>query len=323
MKLNDFKNYLNKIFVFYFPGKAGYWNSITPSCITEKPRHLGRYYLDFSSKADYPDNFSAAGIPQYSFRGQPYIEHPIPIAQYALGLYELLNRKENSDEMLQNKFLRIAAWFVDNKIDLKEGISWYIYNEYPEYGLTYPWISAMAQGEAISVLSRAAMLSQDNNFEELAIKALVPFECEVKDGGFINYFNSIPVYEEFTTPVKTMAVLNGFIFALFGIYDLILLNNNEKAQNIFNKGVDSLKKILPYFDIKYWTRYYLFDYPQKYYSSFTYHILVAEQLKAMFFLTGENQFKTYSEKWFGYAESFIKKTRALLGKLVFANKVTT
>ena len=93
MNIENWKNYLNKIFVFYFPGKAGYWNSITPCCITEKPQQLGRYYLDFSSKADYPDNFSAAGIPQYSFRGQPYIEHPIPIAQYALGLYELLNRK--------------------------------------------------------------------------------------------------------------------------------------------------------------------------------------------------------------------------------------
>ncbi len=322
MKLIEFKNYFNKIFVFYFPGKAGYWNSITPCCIAEKPKHLGRYYLNFSSKADYPDSFSTEGIPLYSFRGQPYIEHPIPIAQYALGVYELLHERENSDELLQNKFLKIAMWLDEKKIDVKDGISWYIYNEYPEYGLTYPWISAMAQGEAISVLARAVPLSKNNNFEELAVKALVPFEYEVKDGGFINYFKSIPVYEEFTTPVKTMAVLNGFIFALFGIYDLILLNNNKKAQNIFERGVDSLKKILPYFDINYWTRYYLYDYPQKYYSSFTYHILVAEQLRAMFYLTSENQFKVYSEKWFSYSKSFIKKTRALLGKLMFANKIT-
>jgi heparosan-N-sulfate-glucuronate 5-epimerase len=323
MKLKDWKNYLNKMYVFYFPSKAGYWNSITPCCVSEKPRHLGRYYLDFNSKADYPDSFSIKGIPLYSFRGQPYIEHPIPIAQYALGLYELIHEKEISDEVLQNKFLRIAMWFDENKINIKEGKSWYIYNEYPEYGLTYPWISAMAQGEAISVLTRAALLSNNNSFEKLAIEALVPFEYEIRDGGFINYFESIPVYEEFTTPIKTMAVLNGFIFALFGIYDLILLNNNQKAQNIFDKGVDSLKKILPYFDVKYWTRYFLYDYPQKYYSSFTYHILIAEQLKAMYYLTGENQFKVYSEKWTGYGKSFIKKTRALLGKLVYANKVTT
>jgi len=323
MKINDWKNYINKVFVFYSPDKAGYWNSVTPCCISERPQNLGRYYLDFSSKSEYPDNFSDEGIPLYSFRGQQCIEHPIPIAQYGLGVYELLKKSKSSDEILQNNFLRIAAWFVKTQIDVKEGKSWYIYNEYPEYGLTYPWISAMAQGEAISVLTRAALLSKNNNFEELAVKALVPFEYEVKDGGFINYFKSIPVYEEFTTPVKTMAVLNGFIFSLFGIYDLILLNNNREAQNIFDRGVDSLKKILPYFDIDYWTRYYLYDYPQKYYSSFTYHILVAEQLKAMFYLTNENQFKIYSEKWTDYSKSFIKKTRALLGKLFFANKVTS
>ncbi len=322
MKIKDWKNYFNKILVFYLPDKAEYWNSITPCCITEKPQHLDRYYLNFSSKADYPDNFSIEGIPLYSFRGQPYIEHPIPIAQYALGLYERLYKKQNSDEELRNKFLRMAAWFEKNKIDIKGGKSWYIYNEYPEYGLTYPWISAMAQGEAISVLTRAVLLSKNSRFEELAIESLAPFEYEVKEGGLINYFNSIPVYEEFTTPVKTMAVLNGFIFSLFGVYDLVLLNNNEKAKNIFDNGVDSLKKILPYFDVNYWTRYYLYDYPQKYYSSFTYHILVAEQLKAMYYLTGENQFQVYSEKWFSYSKNFIKKTRALLGKLMFANKVT-
>ena len=321
MNIKDLRNYFNKIYVFYFPSKAGYWNSLTRCCISEKPIQLGRYYLDFSSKAGYPGKFSSEGVPLYSFRGQPYIEHPIPIAQYTLGLYELLYKKKIADKELQSKFLKMAQWFEENKTDVKEGKGWYIYNKYPEYGLTYPWISAMAQGQAISVLTRAAMLIKNSNFEELAVEAIVPFEYEVKDGGLVNYFKSIPVYEEFTTPVRTMAVLNGLIFALFGLYDLILLNNNGKAQNIFDKGVDSLKKILPYFDIKYWTRYYLYDYPKKYYSSFTYHILVAEQLKAMFYITGENQFQVYSAKWTGYSKSFIKKTRALFGKLMYANKV--
>ena len=167
MNIENWKNYFNKIFVFYFPSKAGYWNSITPCCISEKPQHLGRYYLDFSSKADYPDDFLTRGVPLYSFRGQPYIEHPIPIVQYALGVYELLHERENSDELLQNKFLKIAMWLDEKKIDVKDGISWYIYNKYPEYGLTYPWISAMAQGEAISVLTRATLLPKKNNLKNL------------------------------------------------------------------------------------------------------------------------------------------------------------
>lgn len=320
MKLNDLKNYLNKILVFYFPDTAGYWNSITRCSISEESSRLDNYYLDFSSKVDYPEKFSSEGIPLYSFRGQQHIEHPIVIAQYALGLYEILYKNNFKNEELKKKFLSTANWFEKNKISVTGGSGWHIHIVIPWAELNHPWISAMAQGEAMSVLTRAALLTKNHRFEHLAIEALAPFEVEVKDGGLINYFNSIPVYEEFPTPAKPCGVLNGIIFALFGIYDLILLNKSSKAQNIFDKGIDSLKKLLPYYDLKYWTRYFLFDYPKKYCSSFTYHYLVIEQLKALSIITGENCFLEYSERWNGYAKSFFKKNRALLQKLIYANK---
>jgi hypothetical protein len=322
MILRDLKNYFNKVTAFYFPERAGYWNSITPCSISSKPAEPDRYYLDFSSKADYPGILSEEGIPQYSHRGSSLIEHPIVIAQYALGIFELLYRKNFNDTELANKFLKTAEWFDRNKADIiKGGKVWFINIHYPEYDLNYPWISCMAQGEAVSVLSRAALISRNEKFEKLAEEALIPFEFEVKDNGLLNYFNGIPVYEEFPTPIRTMAVLNGFIFSLFGMYDLYLLNKNEKALRLFSKGIDSLKKILPYFDIKTWTRYYLFDYPKKYYSSYTYHILVAEQLKALFYLTGDDYFMEYSEKFTAYSKNFIKKNLALLRKITYANKV--
>ncbi|MCJ7691304.1 MAG: D-glucuronyl C5-epimerase family protein [Clostridiaceae bacterium] len=321
MKLKIFKNYLNKILIFNFPFKAGYWNTITHCSISEKPKILGKYYLDFSSKADYPGEFSEKGIPLFSYTGLPLIEQPIVIAQYALGLYEMLENKDFMDEELRNKFLLTANWFETNQVNVKGGKGWYIYKLYPEYGLNKPWISAMTQGEAISVLTRASVLTKNYQFEQLAIEALGPFESNVKDGGLINYFNSIPVYEEFPSPHKTSGVLNGILFALFGVYDLVLLNKNQRAQNIFEKGVDSLKKLVPYYDLNYWTRYYLFDYPKKYTSSFTYHILVAEQLKAMFYLSGESIFVEYAEKWIECSKSFFKKNRALFEKLIYANKI--
>jgi hypothetical protein len=322
MNFKDLKNYFNKTLTFYSPANAGYWNSITKCCISKKPTTVNRYYLDFISKVDYPDEFSSDCIPLYSLRGKRAIEHPIVIAQYALGLFESLNDQQYDDEDLKAKFIKIADWFRLNKINIKHGVGWYIQNKYPEYGLNYPWISCMAQGEAISVLTRAALLSNNNDYLTIAIDALPPFEFEVKEGGLINYFNSIPVYEEFPSPIKTMGVLNGFIFSLFGLYDLILATDNIKAKALFSKGVSSLKKLLPYYDFGYWTRYYLYDYPKKYTSSFTYHMLVAEQLKVMFFLTGDNLFLDYNTRWIGYTSSLVKKSRALLNKLVYANKLT-
>jgi len=321
MTFKEFKNYYNKILVFYSPEKAGYWNSLTPCSIFEKPDRLERYYLDFSSKIPYPGVFSNEGIPLYSFQGRELIIHPTVVTQYAFGLYEKLYLNNFKDDDLKNKFLRMARWIYHNSADVKGGKGWLINIEYnPEYRLVNPWISAMAQGQAISVLTRASQLLEDEKYVWQAEMALGPFNFEVKDGGLINYFNSIPVYEECPTPHKPMVVLNGFIFALFGLYDLILLNGNETAKQLFTQGIDSLLRILPYFDVKNWTRYYLFDYPNKYYSSYTYHILVTQQLKALYYLTDDLNILKYYEKWDLYSKSYKNRTRALIKKLTSSNK---
>ena len=321
MTFKELKNYYNKILVFYLPEKAEYWNSLTPCSIIEKPNKLGRYYLDFSSKISYPGVFSKDGIPLYSFQGRDLIVHPTVVTQYAFGVFENLFRNNFNDYDLKDKFLRIAEWLYHNSTDVKGGKGWLINIEYnPEYRLDNPWISAMAQGQAISVLTRSSQLFEDEKYGAIAEQALEPFNFEVKAGGLVNYFNSIPVYEECPTPHKPMVVLNGFIFALFGLYDLHLYNGNKAAKLLFDNGIDSLVKILPYFDIKNWTQYYLFDYPNKYYSSFTYHILVTEQLKALYYITGDNNILKYYEKWDLYSKSFINRTRALIKKLSSSNK---
>jgi len=321
MKFEDVKNYLNKILIFYLPGKAGYRNSITPCSINYRPVKLDRYYLDFSSKANYPGEFSDDGIPLFNFRGRTHIEQPTVIAQYALGIYELLYQKNFKDDKLKNEFLKMAFWFEENKSKFKNGVGWYFDIILPEFNVYEPFFSAMAQGEAISVLTRATFLTGDYGFQNLAQDALTPFEYDVKDGGVVDYFKSIPVYEEGPSPIRITAALNGFIFSLFGLFDLFLLNKNPKAECLFNKGVESLKRILPYYDIKHWTNYFLFTYPKKYYSSFTYHILVTEQLKVMYYLTGETLFLEYSTRWEKYSNSIICRTRALLNKVFSSNQL--
>lgn len=321
MKVQELKTYINKVLVFYSPSRAGYWNSITRCTVIGRPSELGRYYLDFSSKISYPGEFSEDGIPLLDFRGREAIEMPTVVAQFALGIFELLYQKKYNDDALKHQFIKQAEWFDRNKTEFKNGQGWYLNVSYPQHGVNSPFLSAMAQGEAISVLTRAYMLTGNQQFEQLAIEALSPFEYNVEDGGVVDYFNSIPIYEEGPTPIGVTGALNGFIFSLFGLYDLYLLNKNDKALKLFLKGIDSLIKLLPFFDIKHWTRYYLFNYPKKYYSSYTYHILVAEQLKAIYHITGENIFLEYSDRWFDYSKSFINRTRALLKKLTDSNQL--
>lgn len=320
MNTADIKNFINKIIVFYNPDKAGYWNIITRCCISERPKELSRYYLDFSAKADYPGRFTRDGIPLYSFFGQPEIEHPIVIAQFAFGIFELLHQSDFENQILKNKFIELADWFIKNKVQKLGGVGWLVNYQIPEYGILSPWISALAQGEAISVLTRASLLTGNNDYSDIAELALIPFETDVVDGGLVNYFNNVPIYEEYPSPLKTVGVLNGFVFSLFSLYDLLLLTQSSNAEKLFNNGIEALQKLLPYYDIDYWSRYYLFDFPKKYTASFTYQSLMAEQLKALYFITGEILFKDYSDRWLGYTKSILNKNRALIHKIFYARK---
>ena len=317
----SFKNYFNKILVFFFPERAGYWNSLTPNTISQIPTSLGRYYLDFFSKIDYPGEFNGEGIPLFKFKSYTSIEHPTVISQYAFGLFEQIFRENYSNRNLTLKYLTLADWFDHNKVKIANSYCWHIHIDYnPEYHLSNPWISAMTQGEAISVLTRATLLTGDQKYESIANEAFNIFQVDVKNGGLLNHFNSYPVFEECPTPNKPMVVLNGFIFALFGLYDLYLLNRNEKAIYLFYQGIESIKKLLPYFDTGKWTNYYLFDYPKNYYSSFTYHYLVTEQLRSLYFISGDKIFLEYSERWQGYSKSMINRSFVLFKKLTSSNK---
>ena len=315
------KNYLNKILVFYLPERAGYWNSLTPNTLVKCPTILGRYYLDYFSKIDYPGKFNQEGIPLFKHKAHADIEHPTVISHYAFGLFEKLYRENYSNKNLLIKYLTLADWFDHHKVRIGNSYCWYIKIDYnPEYQLSNPWISAMAQGQAISVLTRASLLTGNQKYESIANESLNIFQVDVKNGGLLNHFNSFPVFEECPTPNKPMVVLNGFIFALFGLYDLYLLNRNEKAIYLFNEGMQSVKKLLRNFDTGKWTNYYLFDYPKNYHSSFTYHYLVTEQLMSLYFISGDKIFLEYSERWRGYSKSVLNRSLALVKKLTNSNK---
>ena len=314
-------HFINKILVFYKPDLATYWHTITQCAISSKPLELDRYYLDFSSKFNYPGKIDGLGIPIYEFPDKRNIYHPIVICQYALGIFEKLHYSGYREEKLKQKFLKQADWLIENGVDTSKGVVWYIDINIEEYGLYPPWYSALSQGEAISVLTRAYKISNNLDYLTICEKAIIPFSINVDSGGLVNTFNGIPIYEEYPSPKKTVAVLNGFMFSLFGLYDLYLVSNNSKAFKLFEKGIDSLAKILKYYDIGYWSRYYLFDYPKQYNSSYTYHNIMINQLMALYHITGNEELKRYSVKWERYKNSNIDKTRALLKKLFYARKL--
>ncbi len=321
VRIKKLSDLLNKASVFYSPKSANYWHTITPCGIKSKPEDIGGYYLDFSSKAKYVQKTDENGVPLFEYLNEiPETYHPIAISQYALGLYDMYFASGSKDKNLRDRFLAQSDWLRNNAVISNRSAVWYF--NYPDrrYGIDPPWCSAMAQGEAVSVLCRAHKITGSNDYLNIAEMAIMPFEKKIPEGGVRNYFKDIVLYEEFPS-VEVTGVLNGFMFSLFGLYDLYLANGNKTAIKLFREGAESIKSLLKYFDTGYWSRYDLYKYPLSNPASYTYHGLHVEQLKVLFILTEEKLFLEYSEKWRQYEKGFTRKTRALINKIFYLKKM--
>jgi len=109
----------------------------------------------------------------------------------------------------------------------------------------------MGQGHALSVLARAYHHSGgDNLYLNSASSGLRPFKVASSDGGVLaNFLEHILWYEEYRTQPASF-VLNDFIHAVLGLYDLSVVapSASQEATQLFRQGMVSLKQLLLLYD---------------------------------------------------------------------------
>jgi hypothetical protein len=114
----------------------------------------------------------------------------------------------------------------------------------------------MAQGQAISVLLRAHLLSGSVGYAEAAAEALAPLTTPVPEGGAMTEIEGLPVLEEYPTAAPS-AVLNGWIFALLGVHELATACEDAEARALFDASAAGLVELLPRYDVGWWSLYSL------------------------------------------------------------------
>jgi heparosan-N-sulfate-glucuronate 5-epimerase len=112
------------------------------------------------------------------------------------------------------------------------------------------WFSAMAQGQAMSLLVRAYYITGHTTFLQVARRALWPFSVPVPKGVLGSLDG--PWFEEYPS-AHPLHVLNGFMFSLLGLYDLAPYS--RKAAHLYWAGRRSLLTALPRFDAPGISRY--------------------------------------------------------------------
>ncbi len=275
-----------------------------------KSQKLGYYYFIFEEKRlsvgkdqALIKKFDRNGIPinrtYIDVTDKDYVYFPISIGQMGLSIYHTYLKTQSEKD--KKRFLKFADWFNDNaEISENLGARWMTDVALPQYKNPGPWQSAFSQGRGISILLRGWQLIGQKKYADIAEKALIPFTRPVSEGGVTSYTKWGSFYEEYTSTVPTM-VLNGMIFALCGVYDFIRVFPEHKlAKRIFDEGIETLIKILPEYDLGFWSRYNLCKaewHPQIDPATIAYQRLHAIQLKMLYKLTGYDIFNQYSEKF--------------------------
>ncbi|MFH1897595.1 MAG: D-glucuronyl C5-epimerase family protein [Candidatus Desantisbacteria bacterium] len=314
-------NYYKRIFTAYLTNRKShltFWHGIPQVNENFKKNELQEYYMSFISKADYQGDYDDKGIPMLNYHGTVGLQYnPIAIAQYGLGNYDLFCHT-NAPERYR-KFMDVADWLVTNLEQNSAGLWVWNHHFNWEYRdtLKSPWYSALSQGQGISVLVRAYKETQEKRYLESAEKAFESFNCEVNEGG-VKYVddNGYIWFEEAIVDPPTH-ILNGFLWALWGIHDYFLLTKQNEVKELFNEGVRTLEKNLQYFDMGFWSLYEQSGTRLKMIASPFYHSLHIVQLKIMSKLTERVFFKEYAEKWEGYQKKMLNRILAVCYKALF------
>ncbi|HEY1353435.1 MAG TPA: D-glucuronyl C5-epimerase family protein [Ktedonobacteraceae bacterium] len=247
-------------------------------------KQLAAYPLDLSALLH-----GAAGILSQ--------EHPVWQARQALAHWNRwLARGEDAERAA---FLAHARWLLAHEMPLANGAGvWPVQQVLPAYHAHRPWLSALAQSCAISVLLRAWQVSGEAPFLQATHRAVRPFELDILDQGVCALLSArCAVFEEVAV-YPAAHTLRGHLLALLGLHEYLALTARRHSKVLIARGLAALSTLLEEFDCGYWTRAdllarsHLADH-----AAHALHILLLETLAEY---TGNQDWAAWARRWAGY-----------------------
>lgn len=258
------------------------------------PRNSLEYYLYSDKLAWAAMRLDSNGIPGTWYRQTGTKYWPAYVAWYALvNLGHYLRRR---DRPYLDIFEKQIDWLEAHAVTRNDGaVVWQMNFDYfvGHLRLQAPWISAHAQGLAISALVRAWRLFQRPRLLQLLRGSARIFSLTVPERGIRIAFDGQALYTE-VPGAPSPGILDGFMTSLLGLYDLLVETEETDVKRLFDEGIAGLKSALPYWNYRdkwswYSRRAYLS--PPAYHCS--HHLL----LKTLSRLTGEPLFARYAALW--------------------------
>lgn len=313
--------YLQRVFSAYLgnqPSQLTFWHE--PPQINENAfgPDADEYYQQFFTKADYGAFVDADGIPMLDYRGHVGRQYnPIAIAQWGLGNWNLWKRTGSPGRRERSR--RAADWLVRRLEPNAHGVPVWKHEFDWEYRdlLQKGWYSALAQGQGLSLLCRMHRATGDPRYMDAARSAFRSLVTPVDQGGV-----SLPDGDDGTWLEETIVdppthILNGFLWALWGVHDYARATGEPEARDLLERCVRTVKRHLEDFDCGFWSLYEQSGTRLPMLASGFYHALHISQLRVTARLLDLPEFARVADRWDDYASRPSCAHRALAYKAVF------
>jgi hypothetical protein len=277
-----------------------------------------QFFMRFQGKASYKGPFDAEGVPLLDYRGDIGRQYnPIAIAQYGLARFNRWSHTGSAED--RSAWLRSANWLEHELAPNSFGTPvWMHHFNWPyRQLLRSPWYSGLAQGNGLSMLVRAAEATGERRFADAAHKAFESLALDVSAGGVLVTDDRGRVWIEEYLVDPPSHILNGFIWALWGVYDYARWSGSDEANRLFQSCVNTIEEALPEYDTGRWSLYELPAGGPPMLASRYYHELHIVQLRVLERLTNNAMFGSVAARWQRYLDNPINRARALAEKAAF------
>lgn len=274
----------------------------TRLCYSLAPMSLGTsklppYPIDMWPLLSLPlGPLDEAGVPFYALNDLPNGYYATVIAQYALAQWNAYLK--TGDEESKKSFIIQAQWLVAHESNVSHDAGgWPFPLPSRDYFAATPWLSALIQGNAISVLVRAYILTGEGIFLQVARRAVRTFELDIHDGGVSTSIDNEGIFFEEVAAYPAAHILNGYIFSLFGLYDYVSVTNDTRIDGLIERSLATMHVVIDTYDLGYWSSY---DLLYKSPAPRFYHDQHSVLLEALSRYSGCEHCRMLSARWVGY-----------------------
>jgi hypothetical protein len=286
------------------------WKTAFSTGAGYEPQPPGRFFR-VDTVSGYFVDFTAKTLAATA--SKPGVLEPAALAQLALGWWE---RHLAGEADARSQFERTSRLLLERGESARGGLHFPYRVRVPKYGLSPPWYSALAQSQAASVLVRFHVLTGDETYANAARQAIEPMLSNEHGNELVRNTIDGPILEEAPSQPPSH-ILNGWIYGLWGLWEVGLTLGEPRAKAQFHASVGCLRQLLGRYDVGWWTKYSLYPHVLADLAKPFYHELHVNQVKILYELTGFAEFGAAAERWARY-DTRARRVAALAQKAAFA-----